>query len=145
MSITPSFMQHFAKFDRERRSIRTLREWNAFKKKWFDSAAWPGKTKEQLAREDIQRRKKISKIRDGRRWAPGFWLIDLTAEARYEYFWTLSVIGAPLRDPRWNTITPTAEGGWFQECGYCNISTPDLGSAVCPVCGRTMYYGWIKD
>ncbi|HEY9841629.1 MAG: hypothetical protein ACAI44_35830 [Candidatus Sericytochromatia bacterium] len=146
MSFTPPFMQHFETFDRARRAIHTLEEWQVFKQHWFDKTDWPDKnSKAQLIREDIQKRELIAQIQDGRRWGPGYWLVDLTAEARYEYFWTLYVIGEPLENPRWNTVKRTEASGWYQECRFCEIFTPDLGSEVCPNCGRAMYYVWAKD
>lgn len=145
MSFTPGFMKAFKAFDRERRSLRSLKEWHAFRKRWFCDEDWPRKSSEQLKSEGVVQRKSISRLRDGRRWAPGFWLFDLTPEARYEYFWTVFVIGSPLEEPRWNKAPRTPATGWQQECGYCQISTWDMGDDVCPRCGRALYYVWAAD
>lgn len=145
MSFTPQFIKAFKTFDFERRSLRSLKEWHAFRKRWFRDKDWPTKSSGQLRSEGVKQRRLISKIRDGRRWAPGFWRIDLTPEARYEYFWTLYAIGSPLECTRWNTVPRTSATWWHQECGYCQISTWDLGGDICPSCGRTLYYVWAAD
>ena len=145
MSFVPKFMKSFKTFDRERRSLRTAKQWHAFRKRWFDSENWPEKSKDRLGRHWDKQQKLISKIRDGRRWAPGLWIVDLAPEARYHYFWTLWVIGSPLLDSRWNEIRRTPETRWWQECGYCQISTQDFGDLTCPVCRREMYWTWVGD
>ena len=150
MSFTPKFMKHFAAFSRERQAIRSLKDWRDFKKRWFSemkdlSQSLPRKSSKQLTEENLQKRKTISKIHDGRGWAPCTFTIDVTAKARYEYFWTCRTIGAPLEDPRWNPETRKTTSGWMQECGYCDIATFDLGSEVCPACGRALYYCWVSD
>ena len=137
----PDFMKEFDTFDRQRRSIRTLDEWHSFRKRWFDHTDWPLKSGKQLIKE--MKKDVIPIVLNGRGFAPGHWLYDLSAEARYEYFWTLHVIGDPLLCPDWNKVPRTRETGWQQECAYCQISTWDFGDDTCPRCGRTMYYNWV--
>jgi hypothetical protein len=144
VSFTPEFMKAFDVFDRERRAIRTLEDWRAFQKRWFDHTNWPKKSKELITKEGIQKAKR-PKVINGRRWSTTYFSYDLTPEARYEYCWTLTVIGAPLQSPNWNTAPRTVENGWRQECGYCEISTGSLGDDTCPQCGRPMYYAWYSD
>ncbi len=145
MSFTPKFMRSLRSFDRERRALRTAAEWYAFRMRWFDREKWPEKPRDQIGKELTEGHQLVSEIRDGRRWAPGIFTIDITPEARYHYFWTLNTIGQPLLDPRWSTIKKSPETGWRQECGYCFISTQDQGEPTCPRCGRELYWQWVAE
>ena len=143
-SFTPKFMADFTAFKRERRSIRNLGEWRKFKKRWFgDRDSWPDKPGGKGAREQIDRLRLIAGVRDGRCWTPWYFVVDLSPEARHQYFWTLNTIGAPLENSNWKTIPRTRDNGWQQECGYCGIATSDLGENKCPKCAREMYYQWV--
>ncbi|MBI3552161.1 MAG: hypothetical protein HY077_06560 [Elusimicrobia bacterium] len=140
-------MKAFKTFDCERRSIRSLKEWYAFQKRWFRDEDWPTKSSEQLRSEGVKQRKLISRIRDHRRWTAVVWMIDLTPEARYEYFWTRYVIGLRLEGPLWKKkpLQRTFAMGWHKECGYCQISTWDRGDDICPQCGRALHYVYVAD
>lgn len=124
MSFNPKFMRSFKTFDRE---------------------SWPEKPADPLGREVAERPQAIAKIRDGRRWAPSFWTIDLSPEARYQYFWTLRAIGAPLEDPASFGLRRTPGSRWQQECGFCGIATSDDGDLACPPCGRELYWEFVAD
>lgn len=74
----------------------------------------------------------------GRSWSYTFGSYDLTPEARYEYCWTMAKVGSPLKFPHEAGRKKKPKEGWRQECPYCEISTDELGEAVCPKCGREL-------
>jgi len=138
VAFQPPFMERIAEFDKERRQLHTLEQWRTFAAKWFDTAQWPMKSPEQQKRESSYKQGPFTL--GGRQWGYTTWVYDLTPEARYEYFATLRGIGDPLRFPEATNAPRRPEDGWRQECPYCEISTSDLGDAVCPRCGRELIY-----
>ena len=137
MGTVPEFMRRFDAFDADRRAVRTPADWRAFRDKWLDAAHWPMKTSEQRAAE--ARGKQGPVELGGRRWSYTTWVYDLTPEARYEYFLTLTTVGNPLLFMRGPDEPPTApRRGWAQECPYCEISTAEIGDETCPRCQRLL-------
>ena len=82
MGFIPEFMKDFDNFDSQRRAIQTLDEWYSSRKQWFDHTDWPWKSGKQLVKE--MKRDVIPIVLNGRRFAPGHFMYDLSAEARHE-------------------------------------------------------------
>ncbi|MBI4166661.1 MAG: hypothetical protein HY508_13100, partial [Acidobacteria bacterium] len=115
-------MTRFEEFKAERERVRTQEEWIAFRRKWFDTSKWPTKSPVQRAAESWQKTSAFEL--GGRRWGFTNWGYVLAPEARYEYFWTLHVIGDPLTFPHLRDQPERRpEDGWTQECHFCEIST----------------------
>jgi hypothetical protein len=132
-------MQELDRFRAERDQLRDLPGWKLFQRKWLNNATWPTKSDDQVRREQAGR---DSPMRlGGRLWG---WLSDrddISPEARYEYCWTLEVVGRPLRFPDEAELPKTSAMGFYQYCPYCEIATDEIGSEECPTCGRQLLYG----
>ncbi len=126
MSFHPAFMKQFAEFDADRQGVKTLEEWDYFSKKWFDQSNWPLKTPQQLAQEQSHKHSPLSL--QGRLWGYTSYTYDISPEARYELFSTLSNVGDPIRFPHLMNIPKTKDSPWTQQCPWCEISTEEIGS-----------------
>ena len=139
----PNFTQHLKKFRADLAGVKTIEDWLTFQKEWFDTANWPKKSRDQRASESAKKRGPV-KI-GGRTWSYTNWTYDLSPEARYEYFWALRMVGAPLKFPDWHKSPKIAANGWRQECPYDEISTDGIGDSTCPKCGRKLVLTWYSD
>jgi hypothetical protein len=131
-------MTRLDEFRRERTALRSLEEWLRFDKKWLDTSSWPLKSTSQLATEGSQKRGPI--LVGGRKWSFTFWNYDVSPETRYEYFYTIRTFADPFRFPEETDSPRTAEAGYRQECPFDEISTQDIGSELCPKCGRPLVW-----
>ena|SRR5579884_1921127 len=132
----PRFAQENEAFWADLRSVKTLPDWMRFQREWFDTANWPKKTSSQLAQESVRKRGPVTI--GGREWSYTNWVYDLPPQSRYDYFWALRMVGAPLKFPDWRASPKTAENGWRQECPFDEISTSEIGEPICPKCGREL-------
>jgi hypothetical protein len=143
MSYAPDFMSHFHEFAAERQRVSSMEEWLVFSRRWFNHDHWPEKTAEQLAKDS---RTKQSPVRlGGRLWAYTSYRYDLTPDARYELFATISDVGDPIRFPHIYDIPKTPGSRWSQICPACEISTNDIGSDQCPKCHRRLLFKFTED
>jgi len=138
MAYVPEFMRRSDEFARERDAVRTREEWRALSRKWLDASAWPRKTPEQCA-EDQARKRGPVRI-GGRTWSSFSDGLDLDPLARYVLHDTVHRVGDPLVFPQMADVPREAGAGWVQECGYCEISTRELGEETCPRCGRKLHF-----
>lgn len=139
MPFVPPFMQQLDVFRAERDQARDLTGWKQFQRKWLNNATWPTKSDDQVRREQAGR---VSPMRlGGRLWGWKGDRVDISPEARYEYFWTIEVVGRPLRFPDEATLPRTSAQGFYQYCPYCEIMTDDIGPEECPTCARQLLYG----
>lgn len=138
MPFKPPFMQRFDEFTRERDQVRSVEDLEAFNRKWFTAAAWPTKTAEQYTQDQAHKRGPLKL--GGRSWSYFSDGLDLDPVARYEIQFTLHQVGDPIVFPHMAGVPRDATAGWVQECGYCEISTRELGDETCPRCGRKLYY-----
>lgn len=143
MSFEPVFMTKFDEYQSEKGKVRTVADWIAFKKRWFDKADWPRLTPQQT--QERSRHKRGPVEIGGRTWSYTNFAYDITPEARYEYFFTLSGIGAALAFGITAAQAKTAERGWRQECPFDEISTDEIGDETCPKCGRKLVYTQYAD
>ena len=138
MAYTPAFMRQFDEFLRERDQVRSVEDWIAFNRKWLDSSAWPRKTPEQCVQDQAL---KHGPVRiGGRNWTFISDGLDLAPIARYALLDTVHRVGDPIVFPHMTAASRAASAGWVQECGYCEISTRELGEETCPRCGRQLYF-----
>lgn len=131
-------MQQWAQYLEEKNGVRTLDDWLAFRKKWFDYLRWPTKTPSQIQSEAKDKRSPVNM--GGREWSRVSYAYDMSPAARYEYIATLKTLGDAIRFPDEAASPRTAEEGWRQECPYCEIVTTEIGEEICPQCGRSLVY-----
>ena len=136
MTYVPEFMLRYAEFDAERTRVRTLDEWIAFRRKWFDPAQWPRKSARQLGAEAMAGRGVLDL--GGRAWSRTQYVYDITPEARYELFATVANTGDPIRFPHTGGPGDATQSGRAYECPFCEISTRERGGRTCPQCGRLL-------
>lgn len=143
MPFEPEFMLKPEQFRSDREEVRTLDDWKAFNKKWLIRISWPKKS------PDVQRaeaQKKKGPVLIGRRlWSFTNFNFDISAEARYEFFFALRTVGWPLKFPDQVELPKTAENGFYQECPYCEIATTEIGEEICPQCERKLLYHRFSD
>ena len=138
MPFQPAFMLRFDDFAREREAIRTVEDWTAFSRKWLDSSTWPTKTPEQYAEDQARKRGPLRL--GGRSWSFFSDGLDLDPAARYELHDAVHRVGGPLVFPHMEGVPKEASAGWVQRCGYCEITTRELGDETCPRCGRRLHF-----
>jgi len=138
MPYQPAFLREYGAFARERAEVRTVEEWTAFSRRWLDSSAWPTKTPEQYAQDQARKRGPVRL--GGRSWSFFSDGLDLDPVARYELLATVHRVGSPIVFPHLAEAPREAEAGWVQACGYCEMSTRELGDETCPRCGRPLYF-----
>ena len=144
MPFQPEFMRKIEEFKAERERVRTLENWQAFQKRWFDTSHWPRKSRQQLATESLGKQGPF--VLRGRTWSYSTTTYDLSPEARYEYSWTCHTVGDPLRFPHLKGRPEPPPGEWWeQECPYCEISTREIGEETCPQCRRELVYVYFSD
>src|SRR5262245_35505463 len=145
MAFMPDFFLRIHDFDHHRRSLRSEQDWIEFVQKWFPTDSWPLKSPQQLSEESIRKAGPIEL--GGRSWVFTSWVYDLDPEARYEYFWTLVMVGHPLVFPNSGrpSSTDLTPPGWSQQCPYCEISTDERGDPTCPRCGRLLLWRYSGD
>jgi hypothetical protein len=138
MPYQPAFMQQHDAYLAEKAQVRTVEDWARFSRKWFDATDWPEKTQAQL---DAEAAVKRGPVKLGRRlWGYGYFLYDLTPEARCEYLSTLATLGDAIRFPPPPVEERYSEEGWEQRCLPCEIATSQLGGETCPRCGGALIY-----
>jgi hypothetical protein len=138
MAYLPDFMRRFDEFARERDAVRTRDDWRALDRKWLDSSTWPKKTPDQYAADQAR---KHGPVRiGGRTWSFFSDGLDLDPLARYVLHDTVHRVGSPLVFGHRGDAPKEASAGWVQECGYCEITTHELGDETCPQCGRKLHY-----
>jgi hypothetical protein len=143
MPFIPKFMREHAAYQSELSNVKTLPQWELFTKTWFDTSDWPKKSGEDIAKESERKKGPVSL--GGRSWCFTNSAYDLTAEARYEYYYATHEVGSPLKFPLWRTSPKKAANGWRQECPYCEISTDEIGSPICPQCSRKLIFEWYSE
>lgn len=136
-------MQEFEKFLEERSQIRSKEDWMSFQKKWLDNRSWPMKSPEQRRFE--YNHYDFPKQIKGRLWGYIEFNDDISPECRYEYCWTLSVIGRKFKFPEEIDLPKTRENGFFQYCPFCQISTSEIGKDICPQCSRQLLLNRFAD
>lgn len=143
MQFIPEFMIHLDQFRKERELVRNIDDWKSFFRKWLDSRTWPVKSVDVLR---IEGKRKIGPIQmGGRSWGFSNLNLDISPEARYEYVYTFSKVGTPIKFPKEKNDPKTADRGYRQECPHCEIWTSQIGDRVCPRCGRELVFGRSGD
>lgn len=138
MSYNPEFMLKHEEYIMDKNKIQTKEEWISFRKKWFSSMNWPKKTPDILKKE-LPLRVKAGLI-GNRYFSTTNYYYDITADARYEMFSAMYMIGYPRIFPNYDFAKANDEFGWYLECPYCQITTRDnLKDNICPVCKREMF------
>ncbi len=138
MPYLPEFMRRFEEFARERDAVRTLEDWQVLNLTWFDRSSWPRKTPDRYAEDQARKRGPVQL--GGRTWRFFSDGLDLDPVARYELHDTIHRVGDPLVFPHLLATPREALAGWVQECGFCEITTDELGDETCPQCGRRLHY-----
>jgi len=133
MSYTPPFMDQKLEYETEKNKVKSLDDWIAFSKKWFNCETWPARLANQQP--------KVVLPSDGN-WSRSFWIYDLTPEARYEYFSVLHTLGLQIRSPNY---LPSLANGCGKECPYCEMVSFDYEPELCPLCHRKLVYVVIND
>lgn len=132
MSFEPSFMRRLPEFKAALARVRTADEWRLFKATWFDDQPWPRRTPEALAALSPGEQVTLS----GRTFQRAPLPMDLTAEARYEYFCALQAGFAFLYAPE---DAPGAPGVRVRShCPACEHWSDEPGDPDCPACGRPL-------
>jgi hypothetical protein len=142
MSYEPEFMRQPQAFAAACDAVRSVDDWIALCRDWFDTARWPRKSPENIALNCA--RKRGSMVIDGRTWAYTSSVFDLSPAARYEYTKAFSLIGDPLRFPAPAIEQRSAGDGWALECPYCELVTVELNikapkKSMCPNCRRRLW------
>ncbi len=140
MRFEPEFTIRSEEYGRDKERVRSIEDWRAFAKKWFNQSKWPKKDAGQIAAESSRRLKSGPLRLGGRTWSYTTHYYDISPEAEYEYSSTVWQIGNEICFPEGRNSPKRAEDGWCQECPYCEISTAELGEATCPQCGRKLIY-----
>ena len=138
MPFQPEFMLRFDEYTRQRDAVRTVEDWTALSRGWFDHSVWPRKTPDQCQQDQAR---KHSPVRiGGRSWSYFVDGLDLDPAARYELHDAVHRVGSPLVFPHMEGVLKEASAGWEQRCGYCEITTHELGDETCPRCGRRLHF-----
>lgn len=142
MPYRPDFARKYNEYSEEKSKVRSIDEWVAFSKKWFDQHEWPKKTPEQISKETQEKRHLTHDPLGGRMWAYIMYPFDLSPENNYEFHSTSYYVGFRITECQLfhSPKDPHDEIYWEQECPYCAISTTDIGGELCPVCGRRLIY-----
>lgn len=142
----PSFFRNLEEYNKSKKEVKTLDDWRAFKKKWYDDCEiWPNKNdKLGLAEQNLRHGTFEA---GGRKWGYIYHPLDLDPGALYEFIRTETEIGLPLALPNGIHSPQQADSNrnWQQECPHCDIWTSEIGEEVCPVCGRKLLYQRVGD
>lgn len=143
MSFEPRFIRQFAEFQASRTRVKSLEDWTRFSRYWFDKSDWPMKRPQQYSQEQAKKQGPVTL--KGRRWSYTFYTYDISPQARYELFATLSKVGDPIRFPHLSHLPKTTPSRWTQQCPWCEISTEEIGPEVCPLCDRPLLYFFLEE
>jgi hypothetical protein len=133
MPFEPAFMKDLETFRRELGELRSLREWQEFRARWFADQPWPRRTPEEL---QALRSAEPTVVLGGRTFHRSPLPDDVTPETRYAYFATLSAV-FPLLFP--DGPSPAASNAPVRfQCPACETWTDEQGPDACPTCERPL-------
>ena len=132
MPFEPSFMRRLPEFKAALAQVHDAEAWRRFKATWFEDQPWPRRTPEALSALSPG----ATSTLDGRTFTRAPLPVDLTPEARYEYFSALQAGFLCLYPP---DHAPGAPGTSFRvHCPACEHWTDDVQGEACPGCGRPL-------
>jgi hypothetical protein len=136
-------MVHKDEYEREKGLVSDLPHWAAFARKWFPTETWPRKgTRDATA---VAPHPWEPLFLGGRKWRRVSYAYDISPEARYEYVYTKSTLGDPIKFPYEQNSPRTPAEGWRQECPYDEIVTQEIGDDICPKCGRKLVFSRVSE
>lgn len=133
MAFEPAFMKDLDGFRRELGELRSLRDWQAFRARWFADQPWPRRTPEALY---ALRSAEPTVVLGGRTFHRAPLPDDVTPDARYAYFAALAAV-FPLLFPD-GPPPPGADAPTRFQCPACETWTDQPGPDDCPACGRPL-------